>query len=101
MSQGSRPKKHNKRPFFHNSLLISLLAGNCVQRRVRSRLFPPPPKRLIYQEFWFRRSRFEIGGHFRRFAGMPIGHASGETHFRAAILGETGRSSLLAIAVVE
>src|SRR5438067_1616138 len=48
--------------------------------RVRIPL-PPPSKLLNLQCFWFRRARFEIPGHLRRFAAMPIGAPSGETVF--------------------
>src|ERR1700730_7691277 len=88
-------------PILQNSLLFSLLAGNLDQRRVRSRLPPPPPKLLFFQCFLFRRPGFEIAGHLRRFAAMPIGHAVRRDDFPRAGVGESGPLSLLPIDVVE
>jgi hypothetical protein len=53
------------------------------------------------QEFLFRRSGFEIAGHLRGFAAMPIGHAVRRDRFRTAVVGESGQLSLLPIDVVE
>jgi hypothetical protein len=53
------------------------------------------------QDFWFGHPGFEITRHLRRCAAMPIGHAIRRDRFRAAVVGETGPLSLLAIDVVE